>query len=197
MSAPWKMIKPDAIDIVAPDGSVRCTVQGYYGGTHFFVDDMKVDVREGDEIRRMLPNGRQEAFIVQDPKYYGRGLVGPAHYQVRVGRSKVFDRQTGGNYNIHVSGANSRVNFQSTDQSTNTIVGDNLFHEVRKALDDGVPHAEQRAYLKGLLDEMETAPDKKRFTTSYQSLIASAADHITILTPFLTPLAELVQKLAS
>ena len=49
----------------------------------------------------------------------------------------------------------------------------------------------------GLLDEMETAPDKKGFSASYQLFIASAADHITILAPFFTPLAELVQKLAS
>jgi len=115
------MISPDDIDIVAPDGSVRSHVKGYYSGKQVVIDDMGVDVREGDELRRLLPNGREEAVVVTDPKFYKDGPFG-SHYQIEVARRGVFDRHKGGNYTIHVSGPNSRVNVGSTDNSSNTVV---------------------------------------------------------------------------
>lgn len=118
---PWTMISPDNIDVVAPDGSVRSHVQAYYSGNHFFIDDMTVDVQTGDEIRRLLPNGREEAFVVTDPKFYKDGHFG-SHYQVEITRRGVFDKHTGGHYTINVSGNNSRVNVGSTDNSSNMVV---------------------------------------------------------------------------
>jgi hypothetical protein len=118
---PWSMISPDDIDVVAPDGTVRSRVKGYYSGKQFIIDDMSVDVREGDEIRRLLPNGREEAFFVTDPKFYKNGHFG-SHYQVTIERQGIFDKYTGGNYTINVSGHNSRVNVGSTDNSSNTVV---------------------------------------------------------------------------
>jgi hypothetical protein len=117
---PWKMISPDDIDVVAPDGSVRSSVKGYFSGKQFIIDDMSVDVREGDEIRRTLPNGREEAFVVTDPTCYTEGHFGP-HYQVSVARRGVFEKHAGGNYTINVSGNHSRVNVGSVDNSTNTV----------------------------------------------------------------------------
>lgn len=119
---PWRNVtSPDDVDIVAPDGLVRSRVKAYYSGKQFIIDDMSVDVRPDDEIRRLLPNGREETFVVTDPKYYSDGPFGP-HYQVAIVRRGVFDRRTGGHYTINVSGPNSRVNLGSTDNSTNTAV---------------------------------------------------------------------------
>ena len=193
MSQPWKHLhQPDEIDIVAPDGTVRCRVIGYYGGSQFVIDDMKVDVRPGDEIRRMLPNGNEEAFTVLDPKFF-KGHFGP-HYQVRVGRNGTFPRHTGGNYNVHVSGSNSRVNIGSTDQSTNTVVNGNLFNTLRKALGEGIDDETEREKLTELVSQVEAAHDQKSFVASYQALIASAANHMTIITPFLPALAEILTR---
>jgi hypothetical protein len=49
---PWRrVIKPSDIDIVAPDGTVRAHVQGYYAhtGEMIFVEDLSIDVQPGDE----------------------------------------------------------------------------------------------------------------------------------------------------
>jgi hypothetical protein len=188
---PWKAVcQPDEIDVVAPDGTVRCHVIGYYSGSQFVIDDMKADVRPGDEIRRMLPNGNEEAFTVLDPKFF-KGHFGP-HYQVKVGRSGIFSRHTGGNYTVHVSGSNSRVNIGSTDQSTNTVVNGNLFNQIRKALGDGIEDESERKKLTELVSRVEAAHDRKNFVAGYQALIASAANHMTIIAPFLPALAELL-----
>jgi hypothetical protein len=98
---------------------------------------------------------------------------------------------------VHVSGANARVNIRSTDQSTNTVVTGGVFNEVRKALDDGVQNEVERIQLKKLLDNLEAAKDKQSFTAHYQAFIGSAANHMTIIAPFLTPLAQLLQRLTS
>jgi hypothetical protein len=79
---PWKSTStPEKIDVVSPEGAVRCSVTGYYGGNIFIIDDMKADVRPGDEIRRSLPNGNEEVFTVEDPKFFRAGPFGD-HYQV-------------------------------------------------------------------------------------------------------------------
>ncbi len=117
---PWNIIKPDDIDVVAPDGQVRSHVKGYYNGELFIIDDMTVDVRPGDEIRRLLPNGREETFVVGDPKFYNDGPF-VSHYQVSITPRGVFDRHTGGNYTINLSGSNARVNIGSTDNSVNDV----------------------------------------------------------------------------
>jgi hypothetical protein len=197
MIQPWKeLCESDEIDIVAPDGTVRCRVIGYYSGTEFIIEDMTADVRPGDEIRRMLPNGREEAFVVQDPKYYGGGPFGP-HYQVKIRRGGVYPKHTGGNYTIHVSGSNSRVNIDSTDRSINTVVGGDVFNQLRKALDDGIGDEGDREKLKNLVNQVEAARDQKSFTASYQALIASAANHMTIIAPFLPGLTELLTHFTS
>ncbi|MGO8919294.1 MAG: hypothetical protein ACLQJR_25615 [Stellaceae bacterium] len=190
------LIKREEIDIVAPDGAVRCDVFGYYSGSQFIIDDMEADVRPGDEIRRMLPNGREEAFIVEDPKYYAAGPFGP-HYQVKIGRRDVFPKGTGGHYMIHVSGPNSRVNVHSTDRSINTVVHGDQFNQLRKALDEGIKDDDERENLKKLVDRLEAARDQKSFTGAYQALIASAANHMTIIAPFLPALTELLKHVSS
>ena len=196
MSPPWKALSlPDTIDIVAPDGTVRSRVLGYYSGKQFVIDDMTVDVREGDEIRRTLPNGREEAFIVKDPKFYKGGPFGP-HYQVEIGRGSVYHPYTGGNYSINVSGPNSRVNIASTDRSTNSATGD-MFSEIRKALDEGITDSDEREKLKAQINQLESARDQNMVMVSYQSLIASAANHMTIIAPFLPGLTGLLTQFSS
>lgn len=194
---PWKeLIQPDNIEIVSPSGETRCRVKGYYGGTMFTIDDMKVDVQPGDEIRRALPNGKDEVFLVDDPKFYRDGHFG-SHYQVKVSRRGSFAPKTGGNYNIHLSGANARVNVASTDNSTNTVNNSGLFADVKAALTGGVSSIELRDALIESLNAIERANTKQSFTGAYQRLISLAADHVTLLAPFLPALTQILTQLPS
>lgn len=139
----------------------------------------------------MLPNGKEEAFLVKDPKCYAKSPFGP-HYQVEIARGGVYLKHTGGNYNITVSGSNSRVNVGSTDQSTNPVLAGDTFNGLREALDEGVSDEGERERLKDLVNQVAAAADRKRFATAYQALIASAANHMTIIAPFLPALAGLL-----
>ncbi|MGO9263440.1 MAG: hypothetical protein ACLQBA_00905 [Candidatus Binataceae bacterium] len=121
-----------------------------------------------------------------------------AHAWVRMkeAEQKQASEQASG-HTFNVTGANSRVNFNSTDQSTNTVITSTLFNEIHKALDDGVQDVAERANLKMLLTSLEAASDQKSFVTKYQRFITAAADHVTILTPFLPALTALLTSFAS
>lgn len=193
---PWtSLIQPDQIKIVSPEGEIRSSVLGYYDGKGFIVDDMKVDVRVGDEIRRSLPNGQEEVFLVDDPQYFGSGGFGP-HYQVRVSRRGAFAPHSGGNYSISVSGMNSRVNFNTTDQSINIGHDNSVFSEIRSALEaSGMPPATLME-VDIRLAEMKAAKDKISFAKAYQNFVGVIADHISVVAPFLPALTEVLTNLS-
>lgn len=192
---PWaSLIQPDQIDVVSPEGQVRSRVPGYYDGEGFVIDEMSVDVRPGDEIRRGLPSGQEEAFVVADPKYFGSGPFGP-HYQIKVSRRGQFPRHAGGNYALSVSGPNARINIHSTDNSTNIANSNNVFSEVRSALEAAGLPPEKLVEVDTRLAEMTAAKDKGTFAKAYQSFIGSVADHITVVAPFLPAITDVLSKL--
>lgn len=186
---PWKgMTDPDEVEIVSPEGEVRSRVQAYYAGNMFVIEDMSVDVRAGDEIRRRLPNGNDEAFRVDDPKFYGSGGFGK-HYQVKVSRSKIHPRKSSGNYTVHVTGANSRVNINSTDTSTNTVQEMTVFNQARELLASSGVALDKAVEIAGHIEEMEKATSQPKFSEGYQRFIAATADNIGVFAPILTALA--------
>jgi hypothetical protein len=95
---------------------------------------------------------------------------------------------------VHVSGPNARVNINSHDQSTNLAVAGDLFGSLRETIERGIPNDTERARIVELVGDLEAAKDRGGFLAAYQRLIASAADHMTILAPFLPALAQLWQS---
>ena len=96
------------IPAVVSDGQIRT-----------FVTDLRIEV--GDHILRQLPNGLLEDYIVDEPRYNnGIGPI-PANYAVKVHRS---DAPTAPPHTIiaNLNGPNARMNVNSTDNSSNTVV---------------------------------------------------------------------------
>lgn len=86
-----------------------------------------------------------------------------------------------------VTGHNARANLGSTDNSTN-VVGDTL-SQLSQAIGEKVANAQERDALLAAVDEMKGAKGKSSFAAGYQKLVAAAADHMTVITPFLPALA--------
>jgi hypothetical protein len=196
-SLPGLVRRDEKIEIISPEGELRCRVKGAFTGTMVLIDDANADVRVGDEIRRQLPNGKEEAFVVDDPAFYSGGPFG-AHYQVKVSRPKVFDKHTGGHYAVNVSGNNARVNIHSSDHSVNLVSGGDLFDQIRRKVENEVGASLERDVLLDAITRLESARnDKTSFAQSYQAFITSAAAHMTIVAPFLPALGEMLAKLHS
>ena len=107
MKKDGKIFRSD-IPAIVSDGQIRT-----------FVTDLQIEV--GDHILRQLPNGLVEDYIVDEPRYNsGIGSI-PANYAVKVHRS---DAPTAPPQTIiaNFHGANPRMNVNSTDNSSNTVV---------------------------------------------------------------------------
>lgn len=99
----------------------------------------------------------------------------------------------GGNLNTgDLSGQGARLNQGSSDHSVNTVVGESqLFAEIEDAL-AGVKDQAARETLVALTREMKAAQGKPGFVATYQKFVTAAADHMTVLTPFLPALTALL-----
>ena len=193
--SPWsRAVKPSPVEVVSPEGEIRSKSTAYFTGTTVFIDDMTIDIRAGDELRRRLPNGNDEAWRVDDPKLYETPMLAP-HYQVKVSRPQIHPHHQGGNFNITVSGANSRVNINSQDSSTNTIQTNPVFNQARDILTNSAIDASQKTAIRAEIDGMETATNQSAFKESYDRFISSASDHITVFAPILPALMSALLSL--
>ena len=184
------MIPKTDITIVAPTGEVRSKAKAVLSSDLAVVHDGKAVISVGDEIRRILPNGQEEVFDVIDPTFYpGMGHIGP-HYQVKIARKGTFAPRTGGNYTVHVTGDNSRVNIASLDQSTNIVTTNNVFQQLRDALASEGEGTKSTSDLLRLITEMEKNKGSSGFGAAYQKFIAAAGDHMKIIGPFIPLLAK-------
>jgi hypothetical protein len=143
-------------------------------------------------------------FIKHDLLNGGCAIVGGPPSNRKLAREwvriKEAEQKQAAGHVITVSGPNSRVNIDSTDQSTNAVVGGDIFNEINRALVAGVQNDSARALLETQINRMEAAidaRDRKSFTASYQTFIGLAADYMTILTPFLPALTDLFKNLPS
>lgn len=94
---------------------------------------------------------------------------------------------------INVSGVNARVNLSSTDNSTNTYSSttSTVFEDLRTTVLQQVPAEAQPALLERIV-QMEQSIGKPTFISRYNDFIQQAANHITVLAPFLPALSALL-----
>ena len=182
------------LDIVAPDGTLRARTKGIVHREKITLPDTSIVILVGDEIRRTLPNGTEETFTVIDPTYHQAFHTIPAHFDVKIQRKGNFPKGTGGHYTIHVSGANSRVNLHSIDNSNNTLhASGDVFSNASDALRRAVSDHQELAHLTQLLDEMKnSSEDKGHYLSVYQKFVTAAANHMTVLAPFIPALTSLL-----
>ncbi|NEU14696.1 hypothetical protein G3T14_21695 [Methylobacterium sp. BTF04] len=180
------------IDIVAPDGSVRCSTKAILDSKLATIPDPNVVIFTGDEIRRKIPNGTEETFEVLDPTYHDKFGGIPAHFQVKIRRKGTFAPGTGGNYTIHVNGSNSRVNVNSTDNSNNRVGDDTVFRDLQVAVQNSGLDASDIAKLQSSIRDMQSAVGTPTFKSEYQDFIQGAATYMTIISPFIPALSALL-----
>lgn len=95
----------------------------------------------------------------------------------------------------HISGHNVRVNSNSTDNSVNIVsvsqeeVFSTLKHEVVEKIQD----SEERQEILSKLDVLQGAQGTKPFGERYTEFIGAAANHMTVIAPFIPALTELLR----
>ncbi len=180
-------------EVVSAEGESRGKVKGIFSSKSIAVPNANAVILAGDEMRRRIQNGTEEVYEVIDPVFYAAHHTIPAHFQVKIRRKGVFEPGRGGNYTIHVAGPNSRVNINSSDSSTNVVSQSRLFQDIRTAITAQVAEEQDKAMLLSKIDALEAAgSDNAAFLQRYQDLMANAANHMTVLAPFLPMLAQML-----
>ena len=139
----------------------------------------------------MEPSGLDEEYIVADNNYYEGGSL--SHWEVICHRSgaALAPKQSIVN---NITGNNARVNIHSTDNSINQVGGasDEVFSQLIDVFRAQIGDAEARDKLVELVERMRQESKAGSFKGAYQRFISAAAEHMTIIAPFIPALTQLL-----
>ena len=194
---PIRRLMRDIVALIKQDGRRFDGIQASVHKNKIITGDPKIPIEEGDIFERKLPSGTVERYLVLDAGYY-EGIPGGsigAHYQSEVRKETKIDAPRSPSQVIYnLIGPNARVNIQSLDASTNTVgIGpDELFEKLRTTIQESVADSHLCEELSAKVTELEKARGSADFVVKYREFMALAANHMTVLAPFLPALAQLL-----
>jgi hypothetical protein len=181
----------DRITLVKKDGTLlREGVPASVQTKMIIIDDTTLPIEPDEHILRKLPNNLNEDYVVTATTCYTGYLP---HWQIKYRRTNA-PATTVQTIVNNISGYNARVNVHSTDNSNNQVVEDsqNVLSKLADVLRRKLVQSDARDNLITLAEEMRHAASVGTFTEKYRKLIAGAADHMTIVEPFLPALSQLL-----
>ncbi len=182
----------EEIEIFDEYGKYIANVKGFFGKEYLTITDVSIPIVEGQYIIRKLPNGVNEKYEIINSKYNKGNENVCDFYKLTLKKSTIKNKETktiiNNIYNCE------KVNVDSIDNSVNIKLNNSeelILNEIKKILDSIQENNKEK---KELFDEMCKNIGKKTFLEKYQLFIASMADHITVLTPFIPFLTSLINK---
>lgn len=189
---PFRQIMTDTVSLVKRDGRRFEDIKASVQRDKIFIDDASIPVEEGDTYERTLPSNIVERYTVLDAGYYEGIASIKAHYQSVVRKETKIEPQSQPIQVVYnLIGPNARVNIQSVDTSTN-VESSELFEKLRGLIKHSISDETVSAQLSEKVDELQQAQGTKNFVTKYQEFMALAADHVTILAPFIPALSQML-----
>lgn len=76
------------VKLIKQDGTLIEISEVFFGKGTALIEDVTIQIEEGDYIIRSLPNGLQENYMVTDNGYFGGSGGIPAHYQPKLIKTK-------------------------------------------------------------------------------------------------------------
>jgi hypothetical protein len=126
----------DKIKVLKPDGQESSELSASVQSKGIYLMSSSVLIEPNDLIQRIMSNGGTETFQVLDPGFHeamGRNM--PAHYQVKVKKLGLPETEKAiQSITYNLNGNNTRVNNESTDNSTNVVNINNDLSETIEAL---------------------------------------------------------------
>ena len=195
----FQPILNDRVTLVKKDGQRFENLTASVQAGLIFTDNPKIPIEDGDRFERQLPSGIVDVFTVLDSGFQQGLHVMPAHYQSKVlkntAESPPSPRPAAGPQVVNnLIGPNTRVNIQSSDSSTNVVSGESavLFDNLREAIQKSSLDSTVERQLIQNVKAMQSAVGTKTFGERYKEFIAVAADHMTLVAPFLPALKQLL-----
>lgn len=185
----------DTVTLIKQDGRTFENILAGVQSKAILIGDISLPIEEGDLIARTLSNGLIERFTVTDRGYKESVLGFPSHYSVQYKRESSISAEKAASqsitYNLH--GTHSRVNIGSQDQSTNISYAQTVsaFADLRQVIENQIADAGERSAILAKVDELESTAKTSAFIPKYQEFVALAANHMSIVSPFIPFLTAL------
>lgn len=123
----------DTVELLKRDGTSVKGIKASVQKASITTFDVSAVIEPHDLLIRTASNGIQETYEVIDPVFHEKFHSIPANYQIQVRKLGVPEAKSEvQSITYNVTGAGSRVNHNSTDNSVNTIM---LNSEVQGSLD--------------------------------------------------------------
>jgi len=185
----------DKVTLIKKDGNRFENIRALVQSDKIFTDDTAIPIEDGDVFERALPNGIVERYDILDAGFRHMGGI-KSHYQSVVRKQTKIDPLGQPSQIVYnLIGPNARVNIQSVDSSANLVGVEptELFGRIREAIGESVKDGELLEKLQEKVTDLEKAQGTTGFTARYQEFIALAANHITILAPFIPALSQMLR----
>ena len=195
----FRSFKNDRVTLVKKDGKRFEDLPASVQSGLILTDNPEIPIEDGDQFERQLPSGIVDVFTVVDSGFHQRFKSIPAHYQSKVRKNTAAPPPSPRPaaepqvvYNL--IGPNARVNIQSSDSSTNVVSVESadLFDNLREAIQKSSLDSTIARQLIQNVSAMQSAVGTKTFGERYKEFIAVAADHMTLVAPFLPALTQLL-----
>lgn len=123
----------------------------------------------------------------------------PREIRVQLDRKRLAPKKTESTPSItvyHVEGDNPRVNVNSTDSSVNVVTktSEQIFANLRQQIESDLQEGDERTIILEKLTALEHAQGAPSFAQRYTDFIATAANHMALLTPFIPALTEMLHN---
>ncbi|MDO9333897.1 MAG: hypothetical protein Q7T57_05180 [Dehalococcoidales bacterium] len=186
----------DKVTLIKKDGNCFDNIRAFVQSDKIFTDDPTNLIEDGDVFERTLPNGIVERYTILDAGFM-QGTVGiKPHYQSVVRKQTKIDLPTQpGQIVYNLTGPNTRVNIQSVDSSANLVEVEptELFGRIREAIGQSVQDGELLRKLQEKVTELQKAQGTPGFVVRYKEFMALAANHMTLLAPFIPALFQMMR----
>lgn len=185
------------VSLLKQNGQRIDGIEAHVQSKVIFIEDVSVPIEEADKIIRVLPNGLFETYVVLDRGYFD--AVSPrmgAHYQVKVKKETTLRMETKSVTNSYNNcfNNNEKVNFESQDHSINFKIESNQsqFAELKETIKSQIINETEQQELLTVVTELEDNVGSSNYGESYKKFISVAADHMTVVAPFLPLLTQFI-----
>lgn len=123
--------------------------------------------------------------------------VSPAWVKTQIDRRRLMPKKLEGPsvttiYNVQ--GDNARWNTNSNDNSVNIITrsSEEIFADLRERIASEIPEGNERRKIVESLTALQESHGKPSFAHRYTEFIATAANHVTVIAPFIPALTQML-----
>jgi len=177
------------ISLIKKNGERVDNIFALVQGKKILVDDISLKIKEGNKIQRVLPNGMEENYIITNIKYSISELFqGMENVTIYVQKETQIDSYSHPNQQLNIYGNNSQMNINSPNANLNTIniTCTELFKKLKNVIEGKIVDENARSDLLNQVEELEKAKSEKSFSEKYTDFIASAANHATLWSAFIS-----------